>query len=265
MSKEFEGGPVVEGSGAVGLPRRTIVKGAAWSLPVIAAAAAVPMASASVTPTDCNGCFSWDPTAQNIGSPPANTWLTAPIDNVDTPRTYGTALVAYYSLKYNCVVPDDVRYVSYLVNYDSHIQAAPGTTVSTSDGGSVQPVYNPAGVVNIPGAGGSGAGIVYGPNSGVTPVSNVSALGYAVIYAGNVGWSAPATDLTSGPSLSHHITGTTFTANVQFTTVYMDGTVSTSSCTADVTLMMASPYPGTSFSPTDWQYWYAGSLTGIVA
>lgn len=39
--------------GAAGIQRRTIVKGAAWSIPVIAAAVAAPAASASVTP--CEG------------------------------------------------------------------------------------------------------------------------------------------------------------------------------------------------------------------
>ncbi|WP_102194358.1 hypothetical protein [Microbacterium aurantiacum] len=47
-----------------GVSRRTLVKGAAWSLPVIAVAAATPLASASVVPTwnatvtaDCSGDY----------------------------------------------------------------------------------------------------------------------------------------------------------------------------------------------------------------
>ncbi|WP_417505570.1 hypothetical protein [Microbacterium sp.] len=41
----------VEGGKAKGLPRRTILMGAAWSVPVISAAIATPLAAASITPT----------------------------------------------------------------------------------------------------------------------------------------------------------------------------------------------------------------------
>ncbi|GAA3271066.1 hypothetical protein [Paenarthrobacter aurescens] len=39
------------------ISRRKVAKGAAWSLPVIAAAVAAPAASASVLPPACPGCF----------------------------------------------------------------------------------------------------------------------------------------------------------------------------------------------------------------
>lgn len=40
-----------------GIDRRTVAKGAAWSLPVLAAAVAAPHAAASVVPPECPECF----------------------------------------------------------------------------------------------------------------------------------------------------------------------------------------------------------------
>lgn len=249
------------------LARRTVVSGAAWSVPVIAATIAAPAHAASQPSGPiCNGCFAWDPTHQNLAKPPADTWVTGPINNATDPATLGTVLVAYYSLKYVCTVPSDVRFISYLVTYDSHIQSSTSTTITTSDGGTVQPTYTPGGAVTIPGAGAPAvAGLIYGPNSGVPASSNVSALGLAFLYAGNVGWSANPQDLATGPSLVHHVTGAKFRANVQFTTVYMDGTQNTSSCTVPVTLTLTSPFPGSAATPDSYLYWYAGQLAGAIA
>lgn len=47
-----------------GLSRRTLVKGAAWSMPVIAVAAATPLAAASIT----NATVSWDGTTSNLAT-----------------------------------------------------------------------------------------------------------------------------------------------------------------------------------------------------
>lgn len=54
-----------------GIPRRTIMKGAAWSIPAIAVAVAAPAASASTTCTTSVGIFSMDlyPTAVHNGEP----------------------------------------------------------------------------------------------------------------------------------------------------------------------------------------------------
>lgn len=40
-----------------GMDRRTIIKGAAWSAPVLAASVAAPIAAATTTPPDCPGCL----------------------------------------------------------------------------------------------------------------------------------------------------------------------------------------------------------------
>ncbi|GAB3667619.1 hypothetical protein GCM10027591_15620 [Zhihengliuella somnathii] len=40
-----------------GIDRRTVAKGAAWSLPVLAAAVSAPHAAASVVPPECPACF----------------------------------------------------------------------------------------------------------------------------------------------------------------------------------------------------------------
>ncbi len=47
---------------STGISRRTLVKGAAWSMPVIAVAAATPLAAASIT----NATVSWDGTTSQL-------------------------------------------------------------------------------------------------------------------------------------------------------------------------------------------------------
>lgn len=66
---------------SAGLSRRTIVKGAAWSVPVIAAAVAVPMAAASAIPGN-NANYHWQGESQENWSTLTNdTWSAQIVPN----------------------------------------------------------------------------------------------------------------------------------------------------------------------------------------
>jgi hypothetical protein len=82
--------------------RRTLVKGAAWSLPVVAVAAATPLAAASTTGTDLvpalSGPINLDLTALGLTVATVNVVNTLTIMNngtVATPATGTTASVVY--------------------------------------------------------------------------------------------------------------------------------------------------------------------------
>ncbi|MBN9156723.1 MAG: hypothetical protein J0I37_04700 [Microbacterium sp.] len=243
--------------------RRTLVKGAAWSVPVIAAATAVPMAAASSTTpgSACDGCIVADPAHQGLAAN-ADTWLSLPFANGD--GTYGTLLWVVWAFKYDCPLGDDVLYVTYSVTFDNAVGEDPSTTITTSDGGTAHPVFLPGAAASPPAGVGAASvvGIKYGP--GVTG-ANIDAQGSGVLLASNVPWSQNPTDGTTGPTAAHHITDASFSAVVNVHVVYKNGTQKDlPACPVQFDFDMGQPYPGTPNDPSFPLYWTRGVLTTSV-
>lgn len=86
----------VAGESKPGVSRRTIVKGAAWSVPVVAAAIAVPGAAASVC--DSNGVIQWGTSFTKTGATTGNGTVTTSSGDVvsfTASTTFGTSTRPY--------------------------------------------------------------------------------------------------------------------------------------------------------------------------
>ncbi|MFJ4165349.1 hypothetical protein ACIPY5_07310 [Microbacterium sp. NPDC089698] len=235
------------------MSRRTIVKGAAWSLPVIAAATALPGAAAS-GPIISVTCF--DSQWTTIRPAMAFPWSTAALSNGD--GTFSTVLVAYTSINMSCPVPAGATFVIY--SFEPVVSGVVGNasiTVQTSDRGTVSGQWKPNGTVP-PGT------TVQAPVAGVKyadpllAASNVNAVAAQVIYL-DYSWSPTPADAFTGPDASHHITGVTVTYTMTVTPYGPMGAMAPIAYPVTITQTFDRPLLGYDlYQNVNYLYWYAG-------
>ncbi|MGB3374302.1 MAG: hypothetical protein WBA87_04095 [Microbacterium sp.] len=165
------------------ITRRTIVKGAAWSVPVIAAAVAAPMAAASGD-TDNNGAdFYWNP-------PSSAPFVWVNSDGWNSTGELSTT-ISYRGL--SAIPADAIFQLQVVFDREVTLLAAPGSwTLTPGIGPSTQFVLQaPAS------AGGHNLSVRFRAESPADPADNLISVSasMSVIGGGSVTWStAPAVD-----------------------------------------------------------------------